>query len=117
MNKLQYINSLLILIVLWMPAYSWAKTKLFYLTLENNVFTPSELKIPAKEKVKLIIHNKDDKAEEFDSFDLNREKMLFPHKKAVIFIGPLLPGKYEYFGEYNPNSARGIIIVEVSNAN
>jgi hypothetical protein len=104
------------IVVLLTPIYSWSKTKLFHLTLENNVFTPSELTIPANEKVKLIIHNKDNKVEEFDSFDLNREKVLFPHKKAVIFIGPLLTGKYEYFGEFNPNSARGIIIVEVNNA-
>lgn len=114
MNKY---SGLLMLVILMAPCHSWAKTKEFHLTLENNVFTPSELKIPEKEKVKLIIHNKDNSVEEFDSFDLNREKVLFPNKKSVIFIGPLLSGKYEYFGEYNPNSARGIIIVEVINAN
>ena len=68
-------------------------------------------------KVKLIILNKDDVAEEFDSFGLNREKVLFPQKKSTIFIGPLKPGSYEYFGEYHPNLARGYIIVEVNNVN
>lgn len=87
----------------------------FHLTLANHVFTPSELKIPANKKVKLIIFNKDASAEEFDSFDLNREKVLFPNKQSTIFIGPLKPGKYEYFGEYHPNSARGFVIVEVHN--
>ena len=93
---------------------SSAKTREFHLVLENHVFTPSELKIPTEEKVKLVINNKDKVAEEFDSFDLNREKVLFPHKKTTIFIGPLPPGQYEYFGEYNPNSARGIITVEAN---
>jgi len=95
----------------------WAKTTEFQLTLENHVFTPAELKIPANKKVKLIIHNKDKVAEEFDSFDLNREKVLFPNKKATIYIGPLSSGRYEYFGEYNPGSARGIIVVEVISVN
>jgi hypothetical protein len=43
--------------------------------------------------------------------------VLFPNKKTTIFIGPLAPGQYEYFGEYNPGSARGVIIVEVNNVN
>jgi len=95
----------------------FAKIKVFHLIIENHVFIPAEINIPANEKVKLIIHNKDHQAEEFDSFDLNREKVIFPGKKSTIYIGPLTPGKYEYFGEYNPTSARGIIIVGTANAN
>lgn len=96
---------------------SWAAIKEFHLTIENNVFTPAELYVPANVKMKLIIHNKDNVAEEFDSFDLNREKVVFPHKKTTIFIGPLPAGRYEYFGEYHPNTARGVVIVEVSHVN
>lgn len=91
----------------------FAKTQEFYVTLKDHVFTPSELVIPANTKVKLIIVNQDETLEEFDSFDLNREKVLFPGKKGRVFVGPLPPGKYEYFGEYFPNTARGVIIVEV----
>lgn len=89
-----------------------AKTKEFILTLEGHVFTPSQLVIPANEKVKLIIINNDPVAEEFDSFDLNREKVIFAKKKATIYIGPLSEGHYEYFGEFHPNTARGYIIVK-----
>lgn len=83
----------------------------FQLALKNHLFYPAEIKIPENIKVKLIIHNQDKTPEEFDSFDLNREKVIFPEKKAVIFIGPLSPGRYEFFGEFNPNSAQGAIIV------
>lgn len=101
-------------LLLFKPCFA---TEKFFLTLENHVFTPSELIIPKNKKVKLIVENKDPIAEEFDSFDLNREKVIFPHQKAVIFVGPLEPGEYEYFGEFHPNSARGKIIVkEVENA-
>jgi hypothetical protein len=117
MNKSTSRNSFICMIILFIPLSIFAKTTEFYLTLESHVFIPSELKIPANKKVKLIIHNKDKTAEEFDSFDLNREKVLFPNKKTTIFIGPLAPGQYEYFGEYNPGSARGVIIVEVNNVN
>lgn len=91
-----------------------ADTQVFYVTLEDHVFTPQEIKVPANKKVKLIVHNKDTSAEEFDSFDLNRERVIFAGKKATIYIGPLLPGKYEYFGEFHPNSARGFVIAQES---
>lgn len=82
----------------------------YSLILKNNTFSPAELKVPAGKKVRLVILNQDDSAEEFDSFDLNREKVLFPNKKSVIFIGPLKPGRYEYFGEFHPHSAQGAIV-------
>ncbi|MFC3094010.1 cupredoxin domain-containing protein [Alteromonas sediminis] len=89
-----------------------AETKTYHLVLENHVFFPSEVTIPANQKVKLIITNKDASPEEFDSFDLNRERVVFAGKQAKIFIGPLPPGKYEFFGEFHPESARGIVIVK-----
>jgi len=83
----------------------------FEVELKNHLFYPAEIEIPANTKVKLVIYNRDTTPEEFDSFDLNREKVIFPQKKSVIFIGPLPPGRYKFFGEFNPNSAQGTIIV------
>lgn len=104
------------LAVCWLGTSVMAMAKEFHITLKDHVFTPSEIVIPANTKVKLIIHNEDDTLEEFDSFDLNREKVLFPGRAGRIFIGPLPKGQYEYFGEYFPNSARGLVIVEAENA-
>lgn len=83
----------------------------FKLTIKNNLFYPTEMQVPADVKFRLIIDNQDDEPEEFDSFDLNREKVIFGKRSATIYIGPLKPGEYHYFGEYNPNTARGKIIV------
>lgn len=91
---------------------SFAAIPEFTLVLENHVFSPSELTIPANTKVKIIIENRDDSAEEFDSFDLNRERVIFANSKRAIFVGPLPPGVYEYFGEFHPNSAVGKVIVQ-----
>nr|WP_210562362.1 cupredoxin domain-containing protein [Psychrosphaera aestuarii] len=84
----------------------------FRVVLKNHVFVPAEIIVPAGKKVRLVIYNQDESAEEFDSFDLNREKVLFPNKKAVIFIGPLKAGRYEYFGEFHPESAQGVVIAK-----
>lgn len=84
----------------------------YHLQLKDHLFFPSQITIPANQKVKLVINNLDNTPEEFDSFSLNREKVIFANSKATIFIGPLKPGEYNFFGEYNPNTATGTVIVE-----
>jgi Cupredoxin-like domain len=84
----------------------------YTIQLREHRFTPSELKVPAGAKIKLIIDNQDSTAEEFDSFALNREKIVFPNSKAIVFVGPLKPGRYEFVGEFNQSSAKGALIAE-----
>ena len=82
------------------------------IVIKNHQFEPAELKVPANQKIKLIVHNQDSSAEEFESKTLKREKVIAAGSKATIVIGPLKPGKYEFFGEFNPNSAKGVVIAE-----
>ena len=84
----------------------------YHVQLKDHLFFPSRITIPANQKVKLVIDNQDNTPEEFDSFSLNREKVIFANNKGSIFIGPLKPGEYAFFGEYNPHTARGTVIVE-----
>ncbi|MBT8449492.1 MAG: cupredoxin domain-containing protein [Gammaproteobacteria bacterium] len=82
----------------------------YSIKLENHLFFPSRLEVPRNTKFKLIIENKDSSLEEFDSFDLNREKVLFPGRKVTLYIGPLSEGEYDFFGEYNRSTATGVIV-------
>ncbi len=91
--------------------YAHSERPEYMLEIRDHLFYPAEIAIPAGQKVKLVIYNRDQTPEEFDSFDLNREKVIFPNNKVIIYIGPLPVGRYEFFGEYNPNSARGAVVV------
>jgi hypothetical protein len=82
----------------------------YTIELRDHLFFPSRLEVPANVKFKLKIINHDDSIEEFDSFDLNREKVIFPNSQAHVYIGPLKKGRYSYFGEYNRNTATGILV-------
>ena len=82
------------------------------LVIKNHVFEPAELKVPANQKIKLIVHNQDNSAEEFESKSLKREKVIAAGSKASFVIGPLKPGKYDFFGEFNPATAKGVVIAE-----
>jgi hypothetical protein len=99
----------LLLILLCISPTLWATTPEFTIEIRDHLFFPSTLVIPAKTKVKLIIINKDSTPEEFESYELNREKVIMGGAKAVIFIGPLKPGDYPFFGEFNPKTAQGLI--------
>ncbi len=82
------------------------------LVIKNHVFEPAELKVPANQKIKLTVHNQDNSAEEFESKSLKREKVIAAGSKASFVIGPLKPGKYDFFGEFNPATAKGVVIAE-----
>ena len=84
----------------------------FSLVIENHQFEPAELTIPAGKKVKLIVENRDATPEEFESHDLNREKVIAAKSTATIFIGPLKPGRYTFVGEYHEKTAKGTIVVQ-----
>ena len=82
------------------------------LVIKNHRFEPAEVKVPAGQRVKLVVHNQDSTAEEFESHDLNREKIIPPGAKATLFVGPLKPGRYNFAGEYNEATAKGVVIAE-----
>ena len=82
------------------------------IAIKNNRFEPAEVKVPANLRVKLIVHNQDASPEEFESRQLGREKIVPGGAKVSIFIGPLKPGRYEFWGEYHDATAKGVVIAE-----
>lgn len=82
------------------------------LVIKNHRFDPTELRVPAGQRVKLVVHNQDSTPEEFESHSLKSEKVIPAGAKATIFIGPLKPGRYTFFGEYNEATAKGTVIAE-----
>ena len=97
--------------ILIYPPNCQAEENQYSLIIQNNRFVPNELVIPSGKKVKILIENLDSTPEEFESFDLNREKIISPKGKVVIFIGPLKPGKYKFFGEFHQDTAQGTVVV------
>jgi|SRR5438105_12347119 len=82
------------------------------LVIKDHRFEPAEVKVPANQRIKLIVHNQDATPEEFESHSLNREKVVPGGQKATIFIGPLKPGRYGFYGEYNEKTAQGAVVAE-----
>ena len=84
----------------------------FHLAAKDGRFSPEKIEIPSGQKVNLIVNNDGPGPEEFESSDLNREKLVMPGKSASIVIGPLKAGVYDFYGEFHPQTARGQIVAK-----
>lgn len=103
---------ILLVAVSFMTQLARAETLEIELRIRDHLFFPDTLVIPANQKVRIRIFNEDPTPEEFESFELNREKVIAGNSQTVIFIGPLKEGEYFFFGEFFPKTAQGVVIVE-----
>jgi plastocyanin domain-containing protein len=94
------------------PSSAWPADPEYSLVIQDHRFNPTELRVPAGQKIRLVVENRDPTPEEFESYELNREKIVPGNGRIVVFVGPLKPGKYEFFGEFNMATARGWLIAE-----
>jgi hypothetical protein len=84
----------------------------FTLTIKDHKFAPAELKVPANKRVAITVVNSDATPEEFESHSLKVEKIIPGGTKATVRIGPLKPGRYDFFGEFHEDTAKGVVIAE-----
>jgi hypothetical protein len=89
-----------------------AQDPTYTLVIKDHKFQPTEFEIPAGKKIALIVKNEDPTPEEFESNELRREKVIPGGQQVTVFIGPVKAGKYEFFGDFNPKTARGHIIAK-----
>jgi plastocyanin len=105
-----------LLLALILPAIvglaSPARADDFSLTIKDHRFEPAELEVPAGKDLTLNVTNADATAEEFESNDFDAEKVITGGQTAVIKIGPLDPGRYEFYGEYHEDSAKGALVAK-----
>ena len=86
------------------------------LVIDHQKFVPAQLNIPAATKTKIIIRNQDAVPIEFESYDLSREIVVPGHGEASIYIGPLEPGSYQFFNDFD-HDMQGTVIVKPARGN
>ena len=81
------------------------------LAIRDHQFVPAEVPVPAGVKVEVIIRNEQTVPAEFESTSLHREKVVAPGATVSVFVGPLRPGRYEFFDDFNP-ATRGSLVAQ-----
>jgi len=123
MNLIRYVYCLFLFVQTIHPESAYARNILdaqdskkhdvvVEIKLQNHLFSPAEIYVPAHKKVTLVIHNLDPTVEEFDSPPLKREKLLKSNSITHIILAPLMPGRYDFIGEFYQDTAKGAVIVE-----
>ncbi|MGE3623785.1 MAG: cupredoxin domain-containing protein [Bdellovibrionales bacterium] len=82
------------------------------ISIKDKRFAPAELTIPANTKVKLVIKNEDAQAAEFESDEMHREKVVPAHEEVSVYVGPLKPGTYSFYNDFDPSKTAGKITVQ-----
>jgi plastocyanin len=80
------------------------------LVIHGQAFQPSTLTIPAGRQITILVKNQDSLPAEFESPDLNREKVIPGGTALPLFVGPLAPGSYKFFNDFHPSST-GLLVV------
>ena len=81
------------------------------LTLKDHRFSPQTLEAPAGTRLELHVLNLDETSEEIESYALNREKVVRPNGRIVLYLPALAPGRYDLYGEDHPDSAQAVLEV------
>lgn len=103
---------LAVLVTCFLTAAPAVAEETYLIVIREHRMNPTELQVPAGQKIKLLVDNQDATPEEFESHTLNREKIISGNSKVIIFVGPLKPGTYEYFGDFHQATAQGRIIAK-----
>lgn len=88
-----------------------ADVPVVHLTLQGHRFVPAEITIPANKKVELVVKNADPTSAEFESSDMNREKVVTGGGELHLWIGPLSPARYQFFDDFHP-ATQGTLIAQ-----
>jgi hypothetical protein len=94
------------------PAASAEEPVSIDVTLKDHRFSPAEIHLPAGKQAILRIKNEDATPEEFDSSDLKVEKIIAGKASVIVRLRPLGPGRFQFMGEFHPDTAIGSVISE-----
>lgn len=80
------------------------------LTINNHKFEPRTITVKAGVKIALSITNAGKDRAEFESAELNRERVIAPGATIIVYVGPLEPGTYPFFDDFDQANTGQIIV-------
>jgi len=103
------IFTLLFLFAIALASRTRADDAVVELRFENHRFIPQTITVPANQPLKIKITNASKKAIEFESFKLNREKVVGPGESVIVVLPALRPGSYDFYDDFHQDVPEGTI--------
>ena len=82
------------------------------LKYSNGHFEPASFNVAAGTPIKLTVMNQGDAPIEFESFELNRERVVQPGHSITVQLPKLDPGQYHFFDDFHHEVAQGTITAQ-----
>ncbi len=82
------------------------------LTFHDGRFEPATLTVPANAPLTLRVTNASSEAIEFESFRLNRERVVSPGQSVIVRLPELSPGSYDFYDDFHRDVPEGVIVVK-----
>ena len=112
MKKLIPVFSVIVLMMLVFLASARGDDTVIELRFENRSFTPQTIIVPANQALALRITNASKDPIEFESFNLNREKVVGPGETITVRIPALRPGSYDFYDDFHQDVPAGSIVAK-----
>jgi len=109
MKHLIVVFSLMLLVASGHAIALAAEDTVVEMRFENRRFEPQSITVPANRPFKIKIVNVSKEAIEFESFKINREKVIGPGETVVISIPGLKPGTYDFYDDFHQDVPPGNI--------
>jgi plastocyanin len=105
-------TSLALLLLALVAAYpAVAAERTVSVAVDDAGFKPAELEVAAGDRIRVEVTNGTASAIEFESFELNRERVVQPGQTVAVYVSGLSPGRYEFFDDFH-KARRGSIVVK-----
>jgi len=92
------------------PAFATAEDHTISLTVTDAGFSPAELQAPVGSRVRIEITNQSSGAIEFESFELNRERVIQAGQTVTVYVTGLDAGSYAFFDDFH-QERKGTLVV------
>jgi hypothetical protein len=79
---------------------------------ENHTFTPQTLTVLSGQKLIIKVVNASKETIEFESFKLNREKVVTPGETITVRLPELSVGAYDFYDDFHQDVPEGSIVAK-----
>lgn len=111
MNKL-IVSSLIFLAMFALPAGARGEDPVVELRFENHRFIPQTISVPANRSFRIKVINASKETIEFESFKLNRERVVGPGETIIVILPGLSPGRYDFYDDFHQDVPEGEIVAK-----
>jgi Cupredoxin-like domain len=106
------ISALLVLTMMILGDNALGEDRVVGLRYENHRFAPQSITVPASRPFRIKVINASKETIEFESFRLNREKVIGPGETVIVNVPALSPGNYDFYDDFHDDVPEGAIIVK-----